>query len=68
MSNDSHSVCSSQSGLVEDDDLHEILQLADIIRANPIYDDTVSLFDNDLMSLFDTASTDRAAGDNSSLY
>jgi len=30
----------SELKLIEDDDLDEILQLADNIRANPVYDDT----------------------------
>jgi len=71
MTNDSDSMCSNQSWPIEDDDLRDILQLADIIRANPIYDDTVAVFDSDLMSFFDTqlsAPADPAAGNNSLLY
>ena len=49
--------------VVDDDDLHDILQLADIIRANPIYDDADNLLDSDLAPFFDLDD-----GHNSLLY
>jgi len=60
MTNDTDSICRSQSRLVEDDDLDEILQLADSIRANPIYDKPLDDSDIDLL-LFDIQSSALAA-------
>jgi len=39
MATDSELVCSNWWELIEDDGLDDILQLAETIRANPVYDD-----------------------------
>ena len=64
--NDGDWVCwGSQTRLqVEDDDLHDILQLADIIRDESIYDDLIDVSVFDSQSLASDADL-AAAGDNS---
>jgi len=63
-------VLASGESVDDDADLRDILQLADIIRANPIYDDNVSVFDSELVSFLDAPSPTAAAaasGDDSFL-
>jgi len=61
MMNDIDLISWSPSKLVEDDDLDEILQLADSIRAHPICDKLVDI-DPALFDTLSTAPADLAAG------
>ena len=54
MTNDTDYICRNQlteSTVVEDDDLDEILQLADSIRAHPLHDKPLDDCDIDLLLL-----------------
>ena len=70
--NDIDCILWSRSNLVEDDDLDEVLRIAESINANPISDKSVDLsnidptdnIDPTLFDILSSAPTDLAAGSN----